>query len=125
MTEPNDDKPENPENGAPVDLVQLRASTEGDREFEKQCLGAFIRQSNENLQALNDACVDGKSDAWVEAAHMFKGGALSIGAVMLSKLCSDAQYMSEVTADQRKSLFQRIRDEYEKVTDYLKTAGAL
>jgi len=117
--------PNDPAHAVPVDLVQLRAFTEGDREFEKQCLGAFIKQSNENLQALNDACVDGKSDDWVESAHMFKGGAASIGAVILSKLCSDAQYLSDATADQSQSLFQKIKEEYKKVADYLKETCSL
>ncbi len=109
----------------PVDLVQLRAFTEGDIEFEKQCIGVFLNQSNENLRVLGETCIDGRSEVWVETAHMFKGGAASIGAVVLSKLCCDAQYLADATADQRKTFFQKIKDEYQKVTDYLKDTGSL
>ena len=112
-------------NHIPVDLTQLRAFTDGDKDMEKEFISVFVTQSDKNLQALSCCCIDGKCDAWVEAAHMFKGGAAAIGAKALSNLCSEAQNMPEITAAARTMLFRKIDAEYAKVNDYLRALGSL
>jgi PAS domain S-box-containing protein len=109
----------------PVDLTQLRSFLDGDADEEKELIGVFVQQSDINLQVLRKNCVSGESKPWVEAAHMFKGGSATMGATVLSQLCSQAQGMREGTADERDILFAKIDAEYARVTDHLRQAGLL
>ncbi|MDR3425191.1 MAG: ATP-binding protein [Alphaproteobacteria bacterium] len=132
---PNDSLPDPPSNAAPenqkavepspIDLTQLRTFTEGDESLEKELIRIFVQQSDENLQTLGVSRIDGACKAWVEAAHMFKGGAASIGAVTLSALCAKAQNMPNCAKDERAAIFTEIADAYENVKEYLKKMGLL
>jgi signal transduction histidine kinase/CheY-like chemotaxis protein/HPt (histidine-containing phosphotransfer) domain-containing protein len=113
------------ENSNPVDLTQLRTFTHGDLETEKELIGAFVKQSDENLRLLKENCTGGECKTWVEAAHMFKGGASGVGAAALSQLCSQAQQTLDATADERVALFKLIESEYAKTKTHLKGLGLL
>jgi len=108
-----------------VDLTKLKTFSEGDVEIEKELVGVFIQQSDKNLRELNDNRIDGECRPWVEAAHMFKGGSASVGALPLSRLCAHAQNMSNVKGSERATLYQQIEDEYMRVKEHLKTIGLI
>lgn len=106
-------------NASPVDLTKLRTFTDGDKDTEKEFIAIFITQSDKNVQILEESCVDGKGEAWREAAHMFKGGAGGIGAETLRGLCEEAQHLDLTATPARKELFAKIKNEYDSVRNYL------
>lgn len=114
-----------PADDMPVNLDQLRTFTEGDTGTEKELIHMFAEQSDKNLDILSKNCVDGKNKSWVEAAHMFKGGAAGIGAEKLRQLCNEAQGLESGTAEVRAALFDKISSEYTLVKAYLKKIGLL
>jgi CheY-like chemotaxis protein len=77
---------------ASLDLSVLRDFSEGDRDTENALVEAFITQSDKNIAMLDENRHGKSSDAWIEAAHMLKGGAAGIGAQTLSELCKEAQH---------------------------------
>ncbi len=108
----------------PVDFTQMRTFTDGDRDVEKELINAFILQSDLNLQTMRGNVADQDYKAWVEAAHMMKGGSGSIGAHVLHKLCDTAQHFSG-KSEARIALFDNIEKEYSLVKMYLKSVGLL
>ncbi|HUY68190.1 MAG TPA: response regulator, partial [Alphaproteobacteria bacterium] len=113
------------ENFAAVNLTQLRTFTEGNKETEREFIAAFVTQSDKNLEILKENRVGGECKAWVDAAHMFKGGAGGVGAGPLSLLCSQAQHMEGGTAEDRAALYAQIESEYGCVKDKLREMGLL
>jgi len=107
----------------PVDLTQLKTFTDGSQDVEKEFIIMFIRQSDKNMAALKEACVTGACEPWVEAAHMFKGGASAVGAKLLAKFCHEAQMMSDATPEQRAAQAEKIAEEYRRVVGHLKQLG--
>jgi HPt (histidine-containing phosphotransfer) domain-containing protein len=114
-----------PDRSETVNLRQLRNMTENDMKMEKELLTLFAKQAEKNLTALHDNCTGGENEAWVEAAHMFKGGAANIGAEKLCYLCHEAQRMKNGTAAERTVLFEKIHHEFGHVRDYLQKTGLL
>ncbi|MDE2029193.1 MAG: response regulator [Alphaproteobacteria bacterium] len=110
--------------GAPLDLSQLRSFSEGDVEMEKELTRVFTEQSDKNLKTLADALTSGDMKAWQDAGHMFKGGALGIGAVKLAEFCSAAQHFDGTPQDQA-ALFEKINREYARVKEHLQKIGLL
>jgi two-component system, sensor histidine kinase and response regulator len=106
-----------PKESAPVDLSQLHTFTDGDRDSDKEFIAAFITQSDKNLKTLEEN-ISGESKAWMEAAHMMKGGAGGIGAFELQRLCAEAQSFKGSDRE-RRLLFEKIRDEYSRVKNHL------
>ncbi len=109
--------------GSPIDLTQLKTFTDGNPDVEKEFIVMFLKQSDKNLKSLKDTCVGGRCDAWVESAHMLKGGASAIGAHVLAKLCHTAQLMGDVPAEDRTAQFGEIESEYAKIKESLKQLG--
>ncbi len=119
-----DTKKNNSEDKAVLDLSQLRSFTEGDVEIEKELMRVFIQQSDKNIVALKETSGGTNDKTWVEAAHMFKGGAGGIGAGTLHKLCDQAQHFSG-TIKERGALYDAITAEYERVKSTLRGLGLL
>lgn len=107
----------------PIDLTLLRGFAGGNNALEKELVGVFITQSDITLKILQENCLSGHNTPWVEAAHMFKGGAVCAGANALSQLCAQAQQMPDVTADARRVIFSQIDREYGAVKAYLRENG--
>lgn len=102
-----------------VDLAQIRSFSDGDIAMEKELVVAFITQSDKNLILLKkNADADGENQGWIEAAHMFKGGAAGAGADTLAKLCNQAQHFTGTPAE-RAELYEKIDQEYALVKTYL------
>ncbi len=107
-------------NVSAVDLSQLRTFTDGDRDTEIEFIRVFVEQSDKNVDILAESQVEGKEQEWKETAHMFKGGAAGIGAEGLRKLCEKAQNLAPSAIQERKTLLEQIKTEYENVKEYLK-----
>jgi signal transduction histidine kinase/CheY-like chemotaxis protein/HPt (histidine-containing phosphotransfer) domain-containing protein len=107
-----------------IDLSKVKSFSDGDKEMEKELVAAFIKQSDKNLATLAETQTNNEVTAWQEAGHMFKGGALSIGADTLANLCHQAQLMTG-TPEERGALFGKINLEYARVKEALKEAGLL
>jgi PAS domain S-box-containing protein len=105
-----------------INLSKMKDFSGGDREMEKELIQAFLIQSDINLKTLQDNARQGDLKAWQEAGHMFKGGALGIGADYLAKLCGQAQHFFG-TVEERGGLFEKIAAEYTRVKAYLKDEG--
>jgi PAS domain S-box-containing protein len=105
-----------------VDLSKLKEFSGGDLGMEKELVQAFILQSDINLKTLHDNARQGDLKTWQEAGHMFKGGALGVGAMELAELCAQAQHFFG-TVEERAALFEKIDTEYARVKAYLKDAG--
>jgi signal transduction histidine kinase/CheY-like chemotaxis protein/HPt (histidine-containing phosphotransfer) domain-containing protein len=105
-----------------LDLSLLKSFSEGDTKTEREMAAIFIQQSDINLKILDENRHGEDADAWRESAHMFKGGAASIGAVHLSKLCEQGQHFVGVPED-RAALFEKISTEYAIVKEELKKNG--
>jgi PAS domain S-box-containing protein len=111
--------------GACVDLREMRTFCEGDKNAERELIDVFIKQSALNLDVMAANLRDGANEAWVDAAHMLKGGSSSIGARRLSELCAAAQMMETASAAERSALLEKINEAYAGVRRALVDEGLL
>src|SRR5690606_38960897 len=58
-----------------LDLQNIRSFSGANKALEKEFAESFIHQCEKHLQALSNHIVDGHCTAWVETAHLLKGGA--------------------------------------------------
>ncbi|MDE1900564.1 MAG: response regulator [Alphaproteobacteria bacterium] len=108
-----------------IDLSHMRTFTDGSKEMEAELIRLFINQSEVNMQTLLTNQMEGSHKAWMEAAHMLKGGAASIGAEELQLLCAKAQAMSTATVAQRVTMYVQINDAYARVKQALQAENLL
>jgi CheY-like chemotaxis protein/HPt (histidine-containing phosphotransfer) domain-containing protein len=108
-----------------ADLSVLRNFTEGDGEAEREAVSLLVTQSDANIARLRGNCRDGPNEAWVEAAHMLKGGMAGIGAKALSSLCAKAQDMRDAPAAERRAILESIAAEYERLKEFLRAEKLL
>ncbi len=99
-----------------LDLLSRYATNPKDR---ARLIGLFRQEGQKSLDMLEEQCVDGQSDVWVEAAHKLKGSAGMVGAEKLHKHCADAQDQNDVSAAERKKILKKIRQEYDKVCEHM------
>jgi two-component system sensor histidine kinase/response regulator len=108
-----------------IDLTEMRTFTGGDKNLDRDLIRLFIEQSEKNLHTMTDNQIDGANLAWVEAAHMLKGGAAGIGARALCTFCSTAQEMETASAIQRATVLVHIRQAYDTVKEELRNEKLL
>ncbi len=108
---------------APVDVGHLRMFTDGDKEEEKEIFELFITQSEEGIDVLRRTCYGGESQDWRKAAHKMKGAAANLGAFTLSALCKEAEEAFISTEEEKKELYQKVRDELAMVEAFLRELG--
>ena len=106
-----------------IDLTMLRSFSDGDIAIEQELVAAFVEASDKNIALLRSHCTEGACEPWVEAAHMLKGGAGSMGASILQGLCADAQLKNPARAKTREALFQGIEQAYSQVLQVLQEEG--
>lgn len=75
-------------NAKPVDLVHLSSQTMGDRDLEREVLGAFLAHADIYLDTWKTAR---NADARHRAAHSLKGAARGIGAWKLAEIAEKAE----------------------------------
>ena len=105
----------------PVDLTDLREMTEGDVEMEQELFAEFFSSSEECISAMETGCLDGENETFRANAHALKGTAINLGAAKLSQLCKDAQENSSVSASDKKSMLDNIKQEYSEVKKFLES----
>ncbi|MCB1580288.1 MAG: PAS domain S-box protein [Rhodospirillales bacterium] len=105
----------------PVNMEFLEEYADTPEEI-KEFIQVYIEQSDESLDALEKHCVEGESRDWMETAHKLKGGAGMVGAQVLRDLCAEAQNMLDATKEAREDILKQIKDEYQKVKQYLEKA---
>ena len=98
----------------PVDLTSLREITGGDAELEKELFNIFYETSDGNLKNMG-ADIEGSS--WQEEVHSLKGAAANLGANALADIAKEAEF--EMDVDTRKTQFEQMKAEYEKVKAFL------
>ncbi len=74
----------------------------------------FLDKTDEAIKILKEYCIDGECKEWVETSHQIKGASGMIGATELSKLCDDAQQMSNASKSEREKQLDAIQRVYEK-----------
>lgn len=114
-----------PTSPATLDLSVLRTFTDGKRKIEMEFAQIFANESNKHLATLRQNVVDGVSTEWKEAAHAFKGGAATIGAMQLRSYCEAAQNMLDATIESRALLLKTIEQEYARVYAELNALGLI
>jgi two-component system sensor histidine kinase/response regulator len=105
-------------NQAPVDISKLRTFSGKDPVLEKEMVRVFIEQSEQNMIIMKQACSKKNHKLAKETAHMFKGGAASLGAETLSQMCDRMEHF-EGTDGGRSALVEAIGKEYSRVKHYL------
>jgi CheY-like chemotaxis protein/HPt (histidine-containing phosphotransfer) domain-containing protein len=108
-----------------LDLTNIRTFTEGDNALEREFAAIFVAQSTAQLAALAECCVDGPAQAWVEQAHLLKGGGAGMGAMQLSHYAANAQEMFDSTAEKRAAILTHMKDAYAEAIIALKKLNLL
>ncbi len=108
-----------------IDLSHIKNLTGNDPSTEKELIGIFVSQVDDALRALKTQCINGACKSWVEAAHILKGSALSVGAGTMSLLCADAQKMIDSDAKDREHIYAQISNAYTDVKNQLGSLGLL
>ena len=109
--------------GAPVDLTNLKQNTMNDDELLKEMVEIFIRDSRAQIENLRNNCDTGINDNWVEAAHALKGLAGSVGAKSMRGYCETAQNMNDSQVHEREETLRNIEIDFALVEDYLQDLG--
>lgn len=102
-----------------VDMSQIEEYVDTQEEFQS-FYDMFVSNTNVSIDALEEECVDGESENWVEITHKMKGSAGMIGAVQMESLCDEAQSMVNSTASRRREMLVSIEQAYVQVKDILK-----
>ncbi len=123
IPEPPHPEPVVHDDAPPLDLSMLNSFSEGDKSVEKYLIGIFIEQSDKNMATLDEYRTQ-DTKTWQEAGHMFKGGAASIGANDLAKLCGEAQHF-QGTSEEQAALCATIGSEYLRVKEFLRSLELL
>jgi PAS domain S-box-containing protein len=109
---------------AVIDHALMERYLGGDKEIQAQFLERFVTQNETVIETAMNA-VSEKAWADVSAqAHKLKSSALSVGAKTLSSLCAELERAGKRDdAELVENLSIRLRDEYDRVCEYVKRVG--
>jgi len=102
-----------------LDIEFLRQVTGNDIEFEKELFLIFLESSKSNLEKMEKAISDESDTSWHLASHSFKGAAASIGAFGLSKILELAQFHPKGLFEEKADLLEKIKAEFDLVSDFI------
>ena len=102
-----------------IDLEFLKSVIGDDVEFEKELFAIFIENAHNNVAKMEDALATSNTNSWYMASHAFKGASASIGAFDLSAILEYAQKHPEETAEQKKAVVQKLKDELQLVIEFI------
>jgi len=90
-------------------------------EFEFETLiQAYLNDSEERIESLKGASLDGDSDIFAKTAHSFKGSCINIGAPRLGELCQEAEKIGQHgSLNDASPILEAIEAEFQRVTDEL------
>lgn len=108
-----------------MDLSVIRSYSDGDKDVEREFAQIFYEQSKLQIAELAKHCVAGKSHEWVEISHSLKGGAATMGAKRMHKLCTAAQEMADASAASRKAMHTDIDRAFADAIHELNTLNLL
>lgn len=108
-----------------LDLSTLQTFSGGNTKMEKEFASVFKEQAILHLAKLKQHCTGGISQEWKEAAHLLKGGAATLGAMKMQKLCADAQEMYTGTKKARQEILKLITEEFKCVCGELQNKHLL
>ncbi len=80
-----------PDPDLPVDLRRLKDFTGGDKDFEKEIIDLFLKDTLKHLARLEKAINGGNASDVEAAAHSIKGAAANMGAEKFRKLAQDLE----------------------------------
>ena len=103
---------------APVDTLMIKNYADTPEE-EQQFIGIFLAETEQSISILNGNCTDGGNEIWKEAAHKIKGGAGTLGAIILQTLCEKALTMEQDTKKEKTAIVEEIEREYKSLKEYL------
>ena len=107
------------ENISIVNLSYLEEYTDNDPESLAELIGVFYETFSGDLDMLEKNITDGENKEWSQIAHKLKGSSGFIGAEKLKILCASAQNMQTASLDERRSIYQRIKEAYGAVCIFL------
>jgi HPt (histidine-containing phosphotransfer) domain-containing protein len=102
-----------------IDTEVLRKIIDYDREFEKELFQIFIENADFNIKKLETASKTNDNNLWYMASHALKGSSASIGAFPLSRVLEVSQKNSDLEIEKKIEIFQKIKEEFKKVEDYI------
>lgn len=79
----------------------------------------FMKESKASIKILKKQRDNNEAFDWSEAAHKLKGGSGMIGAKKLHELSAEAEEMGKNETADREAFFEKIEDEYTRVTECL------
>jgi hypothetical protein len=107
------------DNKNPIDIDFLRKIIGNDLSFEKELFEIFLDNSKYNIAKLDKALKDEDNNTWYMASHALKGSSASIGAFPLSRVLEVSQKNSDLEIEKKIEIFQKIKEEFKKVEDYI------
>jgi len=90
------------------------------KSLKKSFLIFFIDSSKYNISKLEKAILSDDNNSWFMASHAMKGSSASIGAFSLSKALEVAQKISDDNLDKKIESLDNIKQEFERVHDFIK-----
>jgi hypothetical protein len=72
-----------------LDRLRLRDLTDGDAEFERELLEAFVASARVLMAGLRAGLMTRNADAVAKEAHALKGVSLNVGATSLAKFAAE------------------------------------
>ncbi len=88
-------------------------------EFE-MLIRTYLNDSQERIDSLKGAMMDGDSGAFAKTAHSFKGSSINIGAPRLGELCREAEEAGKSDSlNEAPAVLEAIKSEFQRVTNAL------
>ncbi len=106
-------------------LSLLTESVGGDSDFIKEMIDLFVTQADEQITELEDLCIDGDSEDWVEFSHALQGTAAGVGAISMKNSSAKAQDMLSASAADRQKMVAELKAEYNAAILYFTKEGWL
>jgi HPt (histidine-containing phosphotransfer) domain-containing protein len=101
-------------------LDELLDSTGGDPEFVAELIDAYLADAPSHVAAMRRAADEDDAALMNRAAHTLKSSSASLGALMLSALCRDAEELARRGATgEAAALLPAIESEWSRVEEAL------
>jgi len=104
----------------PVNIQRLNDITDGDREFERELIEAFLADTERHVADLESAVREEDGEALKIQAHAIKGSSANAGARRLEEIAVRLEEIRvEKESERARELIEDLRSEFERVREYL------
>jgi PAS domain S-box-containing protein len=104
----------------PVNIQRLNDITDGDREFERELIEAFLADTERHVTDLESAVREEDGEALKIQAHAIKGSSANAGARRLEEIAVRLEEIRvEKESERARELIEDLRSEFERVREYL------